>query len=929
MLADPAPRPEAHTRNPLRVVFAAFAGSGRGFGLAAALLATATAAAAAAGPVAPARGPWARHAALAARADTLFISGRLAACEALLDSAVAAAAVARDRELDRVARIRRGRLLSLLRRVPQARRDLAIAIADARAARDTLSECRGLAALGLLEAFDPDPSTESARRALALARRARLRDEQAAAWAAIGAADFAAQRPDAAAVAYRRAIALLERSRDWRGAMTAHAGLQRCLIALNDFAGARREHEIILREAVRHGDLVQQADTWHNLGVLEHGGGNPGAAEAYYVRSAALSRSIGWTVRAVSAERNLALLYINIGRVAQSESVLTHVLPEAERLGDWSILGLVYSQLGVAYRQLGRAADAELFGRRAVALSDSVPLVQALQFTSTLMGTLEAEHKLREALELVDAQGMRLDRRLSERIRADLAYQRADLLVRLGRPREAIAGLRARVGDGPPIAGLGGYFAVEARVRLARCYRALGEIDSALAAYRDATARWEVARSGLTDKTWREGLDNIATNFSVPYAALLLDPARGVAAATRVREAFDLLQRFRARTLAERVRGPDAGDAATPEPIDLTTLQSRALRPGEAFLDIYSGPDTTIVFVVTRDRSEASLAVGFGRLGMRLRVLGGLLADPSNAGAETLPEAERSLGADLYGGAGGLLAASQRVFLAAGSLARYPLGALVAPGDREALAVAHEVAIVPSATLLAGWRSQPPARATPGRLLALASTRDAAGHALPAAAREVRQLAQDYDGAEAHVDARWTAEQFVARGFRDVAMLHFATHTSTNAAEPWHSSLQVAEASVAGGGLEAARIARLRVPARLCVMSSCSSLGGRNDNGETLYGLAAAWLAAGVPTVIATQWNADDRALADFTPRFYAHLAQGESAGASLRAALAEVRANPKYAAPYFWQGIVLVGDPETRVQLRPRRGPGPVRHKS
>ena len=233
----------------------------------------------------------------------------------------------------------------------------------------------------------------------------------------------------------------------------------------------------------------------------------------------------------------------------------------------------------------------------------------------------------------------------------------------------------------------------------------------------------------------------------------------------------------------------------------------------------------------------------------------------------------------------------------------------------------HEVAIVPSATLLTAWRSRRQPASSPGRVLAIASTKDPEGHALPSAAREVRQLAQDFEGTEAHVDAPWTAEQFIARGFRGFAVLHFASHTRNNASQPWHSGVQVGDVRLAGGCLEAARIAQLRVPASLCVLSSCSSVGGRYDVGETLYGLAAAWLAAGVPTVIATQWEADDRALAEFTPRFYAHLARGETAGASLRAATAEVRANPKYAAPYFWQGIVLLGDPGTRVPLRSRRG--------
>jgi CHAT domain-containing protein/tetratricopeptide (TPR) repeat protein len=874
------------------------------------------------GRVSAAGRPWTRHASLISRADRLFVTGRLDACGALLDSAIAAAANGRDRGLERIARIRRARLETLARQVVEARQDAQLALVDARAVADTLSECRALQALGGLDALNPEPSTESARRALTLARHARLADEQSAAWIVIGSADLQAQRIAAATADHRRALRLLAGSSDWRGIMTAHAGLERCLIALQDYAGARREHVIVLREAVRHDDLVQQSETWINRGVIEHSAGNPAEAETYYRRAAVMSRRIGLTRRAVFAERTLALLYVNLGRAAQSESLLTHLLPDVENGSDMDLRGSVYSQLGVAYRQLGRYADAEAYGRRAVALSDSVAITYALQFTMTLSSTLSRENKLADALELVEAQRTRLDRRMLPKERNILDPERARLLVALGRPRDAIATLRTIVHASPPVAGLQGYDAIIWSDQLARCHRALGERDSALARYRETTERWEMVRRGVRDKTWREALDNVANEFSGRYATLLLDSARGGTAEARARDAFDMLQRFRGRTLSERVRGPGPGSDAGFEPIDLATLQTRGLERGEVFLDVHASPETTIVFAVTNDRILAWTAASASRLWPRMRRLQDLLTDASNAHRPVLADAARSLGSDVFGPASAMLVSSPRVLLSAGSLARYPLGALVAVGEQEPLSVAHEVAIVPSATLLTATRSRPIDGVTSAsRVLAIAATLDSAGHALPAAAREVRRLAQDYEGAEAHVDEPWTAEQFAARDLHAFAVLHFATHTRVNAQEPWHSGIQVGDARVRGGCLEAARIARLRVAARLCVLSSCTSMSGRGDTGETLYGVAAAWLAAGVPTVIATQWESDDRALAEFTSHLYAHLARGERAGTALRAAAAEVRANPRFAAPYFWQGIVLLGDPDTRVPLRPRRG--------
>jgi CHAT domain-containing protein len=81
---------------------------------------------------------------------------------------------------------------------------------------------------------------------------------------------------------------------------------------------------------------------------------------------------------------------------------------------------------------------------------------------------------------------------------------------------------------------------------------------------------------------------------------------------------------------------------------------------------------------------------------------------------------------------------------------------------------------------------------------------------------------------------------------------------------------------------------------------------------EGMPNLAAAWLTAGARAVIATLWRVDDRVTAELVEDFYAALASGRTVAEALAAAQRQVRDEPGHAAPRYWAGFVLLGDPET-----------------
>ena len=74
-----------------------------------------------------------------------------------------------------------------------------------------------------------------------------------------------------------------------------------------------------------------------------------------------------------------------------------------------------------------------------------------------------------------------------------------------------------------------------------------------------------------------------------------------------------------------------------------------------------------------------------------------------------------------------------------------------------------------------------------------------------------------------------------------------------------------------------------------------------------LFGLLRGFLAAGVRSVAASLWPADDAATAALMVRFYSLLAGGRTKAAALRTAQREVR--DRYPHPYHWAAFALVGE--------------------
>jgi tetratricopeptide (TPR) repeat protein len=249
-----------------------------------------------------------------------------------------------------------------------------------------------------------------------------------------------------------------------------------------------------------------------------------------------------------------------------------------------------------------------------------------------------------------------------------------------------------------------------------------------------------------------------------------------------------------------------------------------------------------------------------------------------------------------------------------GVLHGVPFAGLVRRETGRYLVQDHAIATSPSLTMFLRSAALPPARrAAAARALVVGNPRldGLAAATLPDAEREARDVAALYPDPTLLVNEAATKAVFVASaGTYDV--VHFAGHAVSNDDYPGLSHLLLAGTNgQPDGTLFAHEIVRMAFErTRLVVLAACRTSVGRVRRGEGVFSLARPFLAAGVPTVVASLWDVDDRATRQLFVAFHQALRKGAAAADALRAAqlaaLAKGTASP--GDPMNWASFAVIG---------------------
>lgn len=431
-----------------------------------------------------------------------------------------------------------------------------------------------------------------------------------------------------------------------------------------------------------------------------------------------------------------------------------------------------------------------------------------------------------------------------------------------------------------------------------RALRALGQTETALAAYAEAMASIEKLRDAQSDDDVK--ISVLGTAQQVYEQALLLCLELG-----RVEVAFEVAERARARAFLDLLadRSPElfaahAGPVATAAEIQaalpagalmLAYFTTGVLPPGEhlihglrqsnpALFEQLAPPARTIVFALSRTGITAQT------LSLDPNLLRPEPGELRPARRWLQAPRLRALHKALIASVAELLAGCQQLFIVPhGPLHHVPWLALQAPDGRYLLdAGGPAVARAPSATVLARSCLARPLGRGQG-MLALGYNDPGAG--LLHAEAEARAVARILGGsALVGPDPKAAGLPTAAAGLR---YLHLAGHAIYRPADP------LASAVVIGAGEELsarAVMADLRLTADLVSLSACTSGLSQVVPGDELLGMLRAWLSAGAASVVCALWEAADVVARLVMERFYAHLAVHGQPGIAFRDAIVVVR---------------------------------------
>lgn len=185
---------------------------------------------------------------------------------------------------------------------------------------------------------------------------------------------------------------------------------------------------------------------------------------------------------------------------------------------------------------------------------------------------------------------------------------------------------------------------------------------------------------------------------------------------------------------------------------------------------------------------------------------------------------------------------------------------------------------------------------------------------LPEAQKEIATLEKEFKGL--FVYNNQASERILKKNVNQYAVLHLALHGILDENKPILSSLALTEDgdSIENNFWQAYEISKMDLNADLVVLSACETGYGRFETGNGIASLARSFMYAGVPSLIVSLWQVNDRATAIIMELFYQNLANGMTKPAALRQAkLAYIqRAEGIAGNPAFWSPFIQIGNQET-----------------
>ena len=730
--------------------------------------------------------------------------------------------------------------------------------------------------------------------------------------------------------AFRRAEKLAAANGDRRGEAVARAFLGQLYWRIGKVDDADMLLAEALAAAEATGDELTTALTLRFLGRVENGrvvNGKPNNAAALklYDRSIAISRRIGDEEGELTTLKEIGLLYQTDSPTRENyERARTYFEDLRTRLK------------GSSYRRLyaivlnNLATNAKLLGRWDASLASAEKAITLFRE----MGDLQELREVLDVKSVVLLDGLHDAENADACITESIALSRRLYEQHLGSPLDRQ-----------------GYF--ESLIQGFRAKMTLAETrgrpDEMLAA-QDEMRSW-----ALLDMLRRQAAKPILSEADASAERSLLK-ALNEASTTAVRRKARLA--YEEWQAAIETRYGPADDGRTPAGLSFEQM-CRTLPDAETAIIKYENAKRSPirVFVLTLAAVDPNFVISrSGLLKKQVELSDGRTCSVTtyNAAHWATPEAESSLAAThsriaefreqlgqelpsykrnarplydtlLADAVGPLKGVKNLIIAAGGNVSNVPFQALVDPHGKFVIET-FTVSYVPSIAALAEMqanRRKLNGRRYDGDLLALGDPvqprKTFAGSgspysgkgltALPEAAAEVRRIGAMFPLARILTGRNATEGAFTTAAPR-YRILHLAAHGMNDTEKPLYSQLLLAADAAGDGVIEAREIAKMELPAELAVLSACETATGRELDGEGMVGLAWGFAAAGVPSVVASNWSVDSAATAEFMTDFYRELTSpaGATKAAALRTAALKRLNSKRWRHPVYWAGFGLYG---------------------
>lgn len=181
---------------------------------------------------------------------------------------------------------------------------------------------------------------------------------------------------------------------------------------------------------------------------------------------------------------------------------------------------------------------------------------------------------------------------------------------------------------------------------------------------------------------------------------------------------------------------------------------------------------------------------------------------------------------------------------------------------------------------------------------------------LPEAETEVNTIGKFYPNSKIFIGGAATEDALQAEA-GNYRILHLATHGLSDVDKPLYSHVLLSADEDDDGLIEAREIADMNLKAEMVVLSACETARGREIDGEGMVGLAWSFAAAGVPTIVASNWKVDSENTSDLMIDFYTIINRNKqiSKAEGLRRAALKQLAGGKNRHPFYWAGFAVFGD--------------------